>query len=65
MAVKTFLVGLTIIVKQLCHYFIKYQKLITLNINASSLTDVQKEIVLTFLGQIQAACTLLELITGY
>lgn len=65
MASKTFLVGLVLVLKQLCRYVTVHQASITRSVNDSSLTADQKAIVLTFLTTIQAPCTILEVLTGY
>lgn len=65
MALKTFLVGLTMIVKHLCHYYVRYASTIITAIDASALSDGEKTQLKAFLNTVQASCALLELITGY
>lgn len=64
-SLKTYLVGLTIIIHHLCRYYTKYQASLTQHVNSSSLSSGDKATVLAFLSSIQATCTILELLTGY
>lgn len=65
MAAKTFLVGLTIIVKHLCFYIVKYESQIRAHISSSGLSDGNKGIIYAFLATTVDVCQLLRGITGY
>jgi len=65
MAVKLFLVGLTIAVKHLCHYYTVHQAKIITNLHNSSLTAEQQNICILWLAGTAAVCALLEQLTGY
>lgn len=65
MSLKTYLVGLTFIVKTLCHYYTRYSAQIITHVEASSISSEQKAIIVAFLGSAEAACLALREITGY
>jgi len=63
--VKTYLVGLTIFVKVLCHYYVKHIDKINANIAASSMSPAGKAACTTFFGLLVEVCDNLRLLTGY
>lgn len=63
--VKTYLVGLTIFVKALCHYYVTHVDKINANIAASSMSPAGKLACNTFFSVIVEVCDNLRLLTGY
>jgi len=65
MPARTYLVGLTFIIKTLCHYYVKYSAQIISHVEASGVSSAEKALIIAFLGSAEAACVALREITGY
>jgi hypothetical protein len=65
MPIKGFLVGFTLIMIHICHYYTRYSKQMTATLNASGLTAAQKDNVKAFWASMQQVCDILRGLTGY